>query len=96
MAQLRSKAIALPAIIDLDALDPIRDVLVDAIDSGAVTVKAAGVERVATNALFMLLSAAETARRNTHAFTVSEPSEAFLAAVSRLGLGSQFAGILEG
>ena len=96
MAQARSKSIALPAIIDLDSLDPIRDELVDAIDAGTVTVKAAAVERVATNALFMLLSAAETARRNTHAFTVSEPSEAFLAAISRLGLGSQFTGILEG
>lgn len=96
MAQTRSRTIALPAIVDLDALDPIRDELVDAIDSGTVTIRAAAVDRVATNALFMLLSAAETARRNTYAFTVSEPSEAFLAAISRLGLGSQFAGILEG
>ncbi len=96
MALALSRSIALPAIVDLDSLDPIRDELVDAIDSGSVTVKAAGVERVATNALFMLLSAAETARRNTHAFTVSEPSEAFLAAISRLGLGHRFAGILEG
>ena len=96
MAHARSKAITLPAIVDLDALDPIRDELVDAIDSGDVTVRAGAVDRVATNALFMLLSAAETARRNTHAFTVSEPSEAFLAAISRLGLGNQFAGLLEG
>ncbi len=96
MAQLRSRTIALPAIVDLDALDPIRDELVDAIDSGAVKVKGAAVDRVATNALFMLLSAAETARRNNFAFTVSEPSEAFRAAVSRLGLGDQFAGIMEG
>lgn len=96
MAQARSRTIALPAIVDLDALDPIRDELVDALDSGPVTVRAAAVDRVATNALFMLLSAAETARRNTNAFTVSEPSEAFLAAVARLGLGNQFAGILEG
>lgn len=96
MAHARSKAITLPAIVDLDALDPIRDELVDAIDSGDVTVRAGAVDRVATNALFMLLSAAETARRDTHAFTVSEPSEAFLAAISRLGLGNQFAGLLEG
>jgi anti-anti-sigma regulatory factor len=95
MAQAR-KSIALPAIVDLDALDPIRDELVDAIDSGGVRISAGAVERVATNALFLLLSAAETARRNTHAFTVSEPSEPFRAAVSRLGLGNQFAGILEG
>jgi anti-anti-sigma regulatory factor len=96
MAQAQSRTLALPAIVDLDALDPIRDELVDAIDSGAVTVNGSSVDRVATNALFMLLSAAETARRNSHAFTVSEPSEAFRAAVSRLGLGDQFAGIMEG
>ncbi len=86
----------MPAIVDLDALDPIRDELVDALDSGSVKVKGAAVDRVATNALFMLLSAAETARRNNFTFTVSEPSEAFRAAVSRLGLGDQFAGIMEG
>ena len=96
MAQAQSRKLALPAIVDLDALDPIRDELVDAIDSGAVTVNGSTVDRVATNALFMLLSAAETARRNSHAFKVSEPSEAFRAAVSRLGLGDQFVGIMEG
>lgn len=96
MAQASSRTLALPAIVDLDALDPIRDELVDAIDSGAVTVTGANVDRVATNALFMLLSAAETARRNNNAFTVSEPSEAFRAAVTRLGLGNQFAGIMKG
>jgi len=96
MAQARSRTLALPAIVDLDALDPIRDELVDAVDSGPVAVRGAGVDRVSTNALFLLLSAAETARRNNHAFTVSQPSEAFRAAVSRLGLGDQFAGIMEG
>ena len=96
MAQARSKTIALPAIVDLDALDPIRDELVDAIDSGPVTVSGAAIERVATNALFLLLSAAETARRNNFAFSVSAPSEAFRLAVSRLGLTGPFAAIMEG
>lgn len=96
MAQARSQTIALPAIVDLDALDPIRDELVDAIESGPVTVSGTAVERVATNALFMLLSAAETARRNNFAFSVSAPSEAFRLAVSRLGLGVPFAAIMEG
>jgi hypothetical protein len=96
MAQALSKTIALPAIVDLDALDPIRDELIDAIDSGAVTVKGAAIERVATNALFLLLSAAETARRNNFAFAVTEPSEALRSAVSRLGLGARFAAIMEG
>lgn len=96
MAQARSQTIALPAIVDLDALDPIRDELVDAIELGPVTVSGMVVERVATNALFMLLSAAETARRNNFAFSVSAPSEAFRLAVSRLGLGAPFAAIMEG
>lgn len=96
MAQARSRTIALPAIVDLDALDPIRDELVDAIESGPVTVSGAAIERVATNTLFMLLSAAETARRNDFAFSVSAPSEAFRLAVSRLGLGGPFTAIMEG
>lgn len=96
MAQARSKTIALPAIVDLDALDPIRDELVDAVESGPVRISVTAVERVATNALFMLLSAAETARRNNFAFSVTGPSEAFRAAVSRLGLGGPFAAIMEG
>jgi hypothetical protein len=51
---------------------------------------------VATNALFMLMSAAETARRNNFAFAVTEPSEPFRLAVERLGLGGEFAAIMEG
>ena len=96
MAQIRSKTVALPAIVDLDALDPIRDLLIDALESGPVQVKADAVERVSTNALFMLMSAAETARRNNFAFAVTEPSEPFRLAVERLGLGGGFAAIMEG
>lgn len=96
MAQVGSKSIALPAIVDLDALDPIRDALVDAIESGPVIVGATAIERIATNALLMLLSAAETARRNDFTFTVSAPSEAMLTAVSRLGLTVPFAAIMKG
>jgi ABC-type transporter Mla MlaB component len=58
VAQSSSKTLALPAVVDLDALDPIRDDLIEALETGPVTVDCAGVERVATNALFMLLSAA--------------------------------------
>ncbi|MGV3491809.1 MAG: STAS domain-containing protein [Devosia sp.] len=96
MADTRSKSVALPAIVDLDALDPIRDELLDAIDSGPVVVTCGAVERVATNALFMLLAAAETARRNNNSFSVADASDAFRSAVARLGLGHQFAPILEG
>ena len=96
MAEPLSKSVALPTIVDLDALDSIRDELLDAIDSGPVVVKGSAVQRVATNALFMLLAAAETARRNDNTFKVTGASEAFRSAVTRLGLGHQFAPILEG
>ncbi len=46
----------------------------------------ATVERVATNALLMLVSAAETARRNSFAFAISGASASMLAAIDRLGL----------
>jgi anti-anti-sigma regulatory factor len=96
MAKDSGKIVALPAIVDLDALDLIRDELIDAVESGPVRVAGKAVERVSTNALFMLLSAAETARRNNFGFAVSEPSASFQAAVERLGIGAQFAPIMEG
>ena len=68
MAKDSGKIVALPAIVDLDALDLIRDELIDAVESGPVRVDGKAVERVSTNALFMLMSAAETARRNNFGF----------------------------
>ena len=96
MATINGKSVALPAIVDLDALDSVRDLLADAVEQGATTVSCAGVERISTNALFLLMSAAETARRNNFAFAVTEPSEPFRLAVERLGLGGEFAAIMEG
>ena len=96
MAQARSKTIALPAIVDLDALDPIRDELVDAIESGPVTVSAALSSMNSALVATRSIAAAETARRNNFAFSVTEPSEAFRLAVSRLGLGGPFTAIMEG
>ena len=86
----------MPAIIDLDALDGIRDGLIDAIEEGPVVVSASGVERVSTNALFMLISAAETARRNNFEFSIEEPSAAMTSAIERLGLGAQFSEMMRG
>ena len=90
------KAIALPAVVDLDALDGVRDRLLDAVDSGPVTISAAAVERVCTNGLLMLISAAETARRNSFAFAVEEVSPTMRLAIDRLGLGPHFAGVIKG
>jgi len=95
MAQQEASAVTLPEVIDLDALDSIRDKLIDAVEDGPVTVVASSVQRVATNGLLMLISAAETARRNHNEFAVEAPSAAMLAAIDRLGLGAQFSGMMK-
>jgi anti-anti-sigma regulatory factor len=95
MATKSQKRIALPAIIDLDAIDGIRDALGDALEEGPVTVAAGDVERVSTNALMLLLSAAETARSHTFEFAIEAPSAAMIAAIERLGLGTQFSRMMK-
>ncbi|WP_193334382.1 STAS domain-containing protein [Devosia beringensis] len=96
MSKTADKSIALPAVIDLDSLDGIRDGLLDAVEEGPVTLAAGAVERVSTNALFMLMSAAETARRNQFEFAIEQPSAALTSAIERLGLGAQFSGMMRG
>jgi len=96
MAGPTAKKVALPAIVDLDALDQIRDGLIEAADSGAVVIDASAVERVATNALIMLLSAGDTARRNAGELTVTAVSEPMAAAIERLGFAERFGAITEG
>lgn len=95
MAHQEASAIALPEVIDLDALDAIRDKLIDAVEEGPVTVVASAVQRVSTNGLLMLISAAESARRNHNEFAVDAPSAAMLAAIDRLGLGAHFSGMMK-
>jgi anti-anti-sigma regulatory factor len=94
MAKQSSKTVALPAVIDLDAIDGIRDTLIDALEDGPVTVQAGAVERVSTNALLLLVSAAETARRHHFDFAIEAPSAAMTAAIERLGLKAQFSGMM--
>jgi anti-anti-sigma regulatory factor len=96
MAPTNSKLMPLPAVVDLDAVELLRDGLLDAIEQGPVIVSGRAVERVSTNALFMLMSAAETARRSDCSFVVAEASPVMLAAIARLGLDAHFAGILKG
>jgi anti-anti-sigma regulatory factor len=96
MSKEADNSIALPAVIDLDSLDGIRDGLLDAIETGPVTIAASDVERVSTNALFMLISAAETARRNHFEFAIEKPSAAMTSAIERLGLGAQFSEMMRG
>jgi anti-anti-sigma regulatory factor len=96
MAMQASRTVALPEVLDLDSLDGIRDVLTDALEVGPVTVSASRVERVATNGLFMLMSAAETARQNNFDFAIEAPSSALTAAIDRLGLAARFEGMTRG
>ena len=91
-----SKVVALPAVVDLDALDNVRDGLIDAVELGAVTIDASRVERVATNALFMLVSAAETAKRNSYPFEITGASAPMQAAIERLGLTGSFTSLMRG
>ncbi|MCP8882700.1 STAS domain-containing protein [Devosia sp. XJ19-1] len=95
MAKQTKQTVALPEVSDLDAIDGIRDQLIDALEDGAVTVEAGAVERVSTNALLLLLSAAETARRHHFDFTIESPSAAMSAAIERLGLSAQFSGMMK-
>lgn len=88
--------LALPEIIDLDTLDDIRDRMLDAVENGSLAVDASSVERVATNVVIMLLSAAETARRNAFSFTLTNQSEAMQSAIARLGLTDSFTSLAEG
>ena len=96
MSKKADKSIALPAVIDLDSLDGIRDGLLDAVEEGSVTITGSAVERVSTNALFMLMSAAETARRNQFGFAIEQPSAALTSAIERLGLDAQFSAMMRG
>jgi anti-anti-sigma regulatory factor len=96
MAAASSTRVTLPASIDLDAIEGVRDSLMDALDAGPVSISGAEVERVSTNALIMLISAAETARRNSFAFDIADVSAPMGAAIERLGLSAQFAGMMKG
>lgn len=90
------RVVSLPSVLDLDALDQVRDGLIEAVELGSVEVDGRAVERVATNALVMLISAAETARNNSFNFSISGASSPMRAAVDRLGLSNAFGGMLKG
>jgi anti-anti-sigma regulatory factor len=96
MATASSTLVKLPASVDLDAIESVRESLLEALEAGPVTVSGAEVERVSTNALLMLVSAAETARRNSFGFDIADVSAPMASAIDRLGLGEPFAGMMRG
>lgn len=95
MGNTANSTVALPAITDLDSLDSVRDRLIDAIAVGHSSVSGEAVERISTNALFLLLSAGETAKANHTEFEIEKPSAAMLAAIDRLGLAPRFTGMIK-
>lgn len=95
-ASANAMTVELPAVFDLDTLDSVRDGLIDAMDRGAVRIDGARVQRVATNALLMLLSAAQTAAHNGRGFEIAGSSEPMLAAIDRLGFKPSFAALMRG
>jgi anti-anti-sigma regulatory factor len=87
--------IEMPAIADLDALDEVREALLGQQATGeAIEFRLGGVERISTNALLMILCAANQA--DGAPITLSSPSAAFKDAVDVLGLSDQFAPLLKG
>ncbi len=96
MARTSQNQVTLPAVVDLDALDSVRDTLLSAIERGPVEVRCSAVERISTNALLMLISAAETARRNNFDFAIAAVSPPMQAAINRLGFGLRFAETVKG
>lgn len=95
MSKSQPQSVALPRVVDLDAIDEVRETLIEALHSGPVDVEAGAVERVSTNALFMLLSAAETARRSGVAFSITGASEVMANAIDKLGLAPSFASVFK-
>lgn len=96
MSEASAQSIELPAVVDLDVLDGLRDSMLDVVEHAAIQIECSKVERIATNGLIMLLSAGETARRNNTSLQLANPSEAMQAALARLGLTSSFSQYIEG
>ncbi|MCD7061354.1 STAS domain-containing protein [Pelagibacterium xiamenense] len=96
MPKSQAQSVELPRIVDLDALDEIRETLLGALQAGPVDIDAQAVDRVSTNALFMLLSAAETAKQAKFTFTISRASDVMRASIEKLGLNDNFAPVLKG
>lgn len=86
----------LPGVVDVDAMDELREWLNGALEIGDIKLNASKVTRLVTNALLMLASARQTAEKNKFSFCVSDASPAFCEAVDRLGMGEIISPIVEG
>jgi len=86
----------LPSVFDVDAMDELREWLSSALEIGDIQINGAGVTRLVTNGLLLLVSAKASADKNKIAFSIVEPSPAFGEAVERLGMGEIISPLLQG
>jgi anti-anti-sigma regulatory factor len=96
MGENTIQAFELPSVLDIDAMDELRDWLTSALEVGNIRLNGSAVVRVVTNALLLLVSANQSALKNNLTFCVCDPSPALCEAVDRLGLTDIFSDFLEG
>jgi len=95
MAAAEAQTFKLPAVIDLDEMDEVREWLVASTGQGNVRLDASGVERCATNALLMLVTAADTARRFGFTLKFAAPSASLRETIGRLGFNDVCTDMIE-
>lgn len=85
--------VELPSALDLAGAGELRDLLLDALakDSAAdVVLKGAGVERIATAAIQVVLAGAPAFRTAARRLEIEDASQALTVAFRQLGLGEDF------
>ncbi len=83
--------LALPAMLDLTAAEPLQRILLARLRSGdPLVVVGAGVERVSTAAVQILLAALAEARSRDVSFQLRDPSSSLAEALADLGVASHF------
>ncbi|MBO0664335.1 STAS domain-containing protein [Jiella sp. MQZ9-1] len=79
---------ALPQVLDLKAATPLTEKLM-ALRGQDLVIDASKVERLGTQCVQILISAAATWKDEMAAFTIAEPSDAFTSGLQVLGLTPQ-------
>jgi len=83
--------LALPAMLDLTAAEPLQRRLLNRVRSGdPLVVAGAAVERVSTAVVQVLLAALADSRSRDVAFHLRDPSPSLADALADLGVASQF------
>jgi chemotaxis protein CheX len=85
--------LALPALLDLTAAEPLHRTLLDRVRAGdPLVVAGEAVERVSTAAVQVLLAAAADARARGNTFRLRDPSPVLTDALADLGVASSHLG----